>query len=70
MIFRTENPRNRLILELMARSGMRIGEVLSLRGEDIEDRRVSLTNPKSGKESELAFLPQKVAERLKAHIIK
>jgi len=70
MIFRTENPRNRLILELMARSGMRIGEVLGLRAEDIGDRRVSLTNPKSGKESERIFLPQKVAERLKAYIIK
>ncbi len=70
MIFRTENPRNRLILELMARSGMRVGEVLSLRGEDIEDRRISLSNPKSGKESELVFLPQKVAERVKAYIIK
>lgn len=58
MIFRTENPINRLILELMARSGMRIGEVLGLRAEDIEDRRVSLTNPKSGKESERVFLPQ------------
>ena len=70
MIFRTENPRNRLILELMARSGMRIGEVLSLKGEDIQDQRVYLVNPKSGKESELVFLPQKVAERLKAYIIK
>ena len=70
MIFRTENPRKRLILELMARSGIRIGEVLGLRAEDIEDRRVSLTNPKSGKESELVFLPQKVAERLKTYTIK
>ena len=70
MIFRTANPGNRLILEPMARNGMRIGEVLALRAEDIEDRRVSLTNPKSGKESERVFLPQKVAERLKAYIIK
>jgi len=70
MFFRTENPRNRLILELMARSGMRIGEVLGLRAQDIEERRVSLTNPESGKESERVFLPQKVAERLKAYIIK
>jgi integrase/recombinase XerD len=30
IIFRTTNPRNRLILELMARGGMRIGEVLKL----------------------------------------
>ncbi len=47
IISRTDNPGNRLILELMARSGMLIGEVLSLRGKDIEDRRVSLTHPKS-----------------------
>jgi len=69
MIFRTENPRNRLILELMARSGMRIGEVLGLRGEDIEDRRISLTNPKSGKESELVYIPKKVSDRLRQHIL-
>ena len=31
IIFRTTNVRNRLILELMARGGMRIGEVLKLR---------------------------------------
>ena len=32
IIFRTVNPRNRLMLELMARGGMRISEVLNLRG--------------------------------------
>jgi len=69
MIFRTENPRNRLILELMARSGMRIGEVLGLRGEDIEDRRISLTNPKSGKESELVYIPKKDSDRLSQYIL-
>ena len=30
-IFRTENPRNRLMFELMARGSMRVGEVLKLR---------------------------------------
>ena len=30
IIFRTENVRNRLMLELMARGGMRVGEVLKL----------------------------------------
>lgn len=49
---------------------MRIGDVLSLRGKDIEDRKISLTHPKSGKESERVFLPQKVAECLNAYIIK
>jgi len=68
IIFRTPNPRNRLILELMARACMRVGEVLKLRPNDIEDRKVLIRDPKSGKESEVAFLPQKVADRLKKYI--
>jgi integrase/recombinase XerD len=35
IIFRTSKPRNRLILELMARGGMRISEVLKLTPSDI-----------------------------------
>ena len=68
MIFRTRNPRNRLMLELMARSGMRVGEVLKLRPMDIEDRKAIIRDPKSGKEAEVAFLPQKVADRLRSYI--
>ena len=68
IIFRTQNPRNRLMLELMARSGMRIGEVLKLRPKDIEDRKAIIWDPKSGKEAEVAFLPQKVADRLRNYI--
>jgi integrase/recombinase XerD len=68
IIFRTRNPRNRLLLELMARSGMRVGEVLKLNPKDIEDRKAIIRNPKSGKEAEVAFLPQKIADRLKKYI--
>jgi len=68
IIFRTQNNRNRLMLELMARGGMRVGEVLNLRGEDIEDRKITLSNPKSKREGEVVFVPQKVAERLKEFI--
>jgi len=68
IIFRTRNPRNRLMLELMARSCMRVGEVLKLKPHDIEDRKVIIRDPKSGKEAEVAFLPQKVADRLKKYI--
>jgi integrase/recombinase XerD len=68
IIFRTANPRNRLLLELMARAGMRIGEVLQLCPKDIEDRKAIIRAPKSGKESEAAFLPQKVADRLQRYI--
>jgi len=68
IIFRTIKPRNRLILELMARGGMRIGEVLKLTPNDIEDRKLTLRAPKSGKEREIVFIPQKIADRLKEYI--
>jgi integrase len=68
IIFRTESPRNRLILELMARGGMRIGEVLKLTPKDIQDRKLMLSDPKSGRGVELVFIPQKVADRLKDYI--
>ena len=68
IIFRTRNPRNRLMLELMARSGMRVGEVLKLTPTDIEDRKAIIREPKSGREAEAAFLPQKIADRLKKYV--
>jgi integrase len=68
IIFRTENPRNRLMLELMARGGMRVGEVLKITPSDVEDRKIIISDPKSGKEIEVVFIPQKLADRLKAYI--
>ena len=68
IIFRTDKPRDRLILELMARGGMRIGEVLKLTPADIQERKLTLRSPKSGKRREHVFIPQKVADRLKAYI--
>ena len=68
IIFRTDNVRNRLILELMARGGMRVGEVLKLTSADIVDRKLILNDTKSGKEQELIFIPQKIADRLKEYI--
>jgi integrase len=44
IIFRTTNMRNRLMLELMARGGMRIGEVLNLRPADIQERSLAIQN--------------------------
>ena len=68
IIFRTDNPRNRVMLELMARGGMRVGEALKLTPNDVEDRKVVIRDPKSGKEMEVVFIPQKVADRLKEYI--
>jgi len=65
IIFRTAKLRNRLMLELMARSGMRIGEVLKLTFVDIHDRKLRLRGPKSGKDFEIVYIPRKVADRLR-----
>jgi integrase/recombinase XerD len=65
IIFRTTKNRNRLLLELMARGGMRVGEVLKLRLKDLQDQKLVLYDPKSGKEQEIVFIPQKVADRLR-----
>ena len=52
----------------MARGGMRVGEVLKLTPRDVQDRKLTLRDPKSGKEREHVFIPQKVADRLKEYI--
>ena len=47
---------------------MRIGEVLKLKPMDIEDRKAIVRDPKSGREAEAVYLPQKVADRLRMYI--
>ena len=56
------------MLELMARGGMRIGEVLKLKPRDVQDRKLHLPNPISGCPSEVVFIPQKMAGRLREYI--
>jgi len=68
IIFRTTKVRDRLILELMARGAMRIGEVLKLTPLDVVERKLLVRDPKSGREAEIIFIPQKVADRLKAYM--
>jgi integrase/recombinase XerD len=68
IIFRTRNLRNRLMLELMARGGMRIGEVLKIKSQDLDDREIVITDPKSGRDEEMVFIPLKLATRLKGYI--
>ena len=64
IIFRTDKMRDRLVLELMARGAMRIGEVLKIVPNDIAERKIHLRDLKSGREHEIIFIPQKVADRL------
>jgi integrase len=68
IIFRTTKQRDRLMLELMARGAMRVSEVLKLTPSDIVDRKLLLREPKSGREAEMIYIPQKVAERLKEYV--
>lgn len=70
IIFRTVNSRNRIMLELMARGGMRIGEVLKITPSDMDDRKLVIRAPKSGKGTEVVFIPQKVSDRLKDYVRK
>jgi integrase len=68
MIYNTESMRDRLILELQARCGLRIGELLGLRVSDISDRKIIIREPKSGKESEVAFMPEQIAKRMDEYV--
>jgi len=67
-IFRTLNVRNRLILEFMARGGMRISEVFGLRPTDIHGQKLLLHMPKSGRELKLIFIPKKLSSRLQNYV--
>jgi len=64
MIYNTKNPRDRLIMELQARCGLRIGELLKITASDISERKLVLREPKSGKEADVAFMPEQVAKRV------
>ena len=68
-IFRTTNSRNRIMLELMARGGMRISEVLGLKPSDINDQKLLLHHPKSGGEQEVVFIPKKINRRLLDYVV-
>lgn len=68
IIYRCRNPRNRLIMELQARCGLRIGEVLRLRASDVNERKLLIRKPKSGREQEVAFMPEATATRLRSYI--
>jgi len=68
LIYSTTSPMYRLILELQARCGLRIGEVIKLKASDVMDRKLFIREPKSGKEAETAFMPEQIAKRLAEYI--
>ncbi len=68
MIYNTKQLRDRLILELQARCGLRIGELLKIKAADVSDRTITLWEPKSGKEAEMAYMPESVSRKLAGYI--
>ena len=68
IIYRCRKTRDRLMLELQARCGLRIGEVLGLRASDVNGRRLTLRRPKSGRDEESAFMPETLAGRLRTYV--
>jgi integrase len=68
MIYDTKQQRDRLLLELQARCGLRIGELLKIRASDVSDRTIVLREPKSGKEIEMAYMPENVSRKLGEYI--
>ena len=68
IIFNSRSGRDRLILELQARCGLRIGEVLNLRASDVSSRKLIIQEPKSGRDAEVAFMPEHIAARLAEYI--
>ena len=48
---------------------MRIRKVLKLRLRDLQDRKLILSEPKSGREYEFVFIPQKVADWLRDYAL-
>ncbi len=69
LIYITTSDRDRLSLELQTRCALRIGEVLKLRAADVADRKLTIHEPKSGKESEIAFMPEQIAKPLAEYIV-
>jgi site-specific recombinase XerD len=70
IIFKSRGPRYRLILELQSRCGLRIGEVLNLHAADVAGRKLTIQEPKSGKDEEVAFMPEHIAVRLTEYIVR
>ena len=68
VIFRTTKLRNRILLELMARGGMRVSEVLNLTPNDVDGRRLTIRDSKGGRGEEVVFIPPKLAVRLRDYI--
>jgi integrase len=60
----------RLMLELMGRTAMRIGEVMSMRPRDlnIDVSTIAIEQPKSGRYGEVVYLPKRMMRRMDDYV--
>jgi integrase/recombinase XerD len=56
------------MLELMARGGMRVGEVLKLTPGDVQECSLSVHNHKSGGKTETVYVPRKILGRQSQYV--
>lgn len=74
MIEAAETDRDRLIVSILATTGMRAGELAEMRPEDVNGRVITIRNPKSRRwnspegYSELTVVPQSVHRDLRAYL--
>lgn len=61
---------DRIMLELMGRAAMRIGEVLSMRPRNlnVEVNTISIEQPKSGRQGEVVYVPQKMMRKVDEYV--
>jgi integrase/recombinase XerD len=69
IIYRTQG-RERMMLELMGRTAMRVGEVMSMRPRDlnIDVSTIGIEQPKSGRYGEVVYLPQRMMRRMDDYV--
>lgn len=68
ILYKTESDRDRVALEIMSKGALRVGELLKLKPNNVVGSKLILESPKSGKQFETAFIPDKVATRLHQYI--
>jgi len=61
---------DRLLLELMGRTAMRVGEVLTMRPRDLntEINTIAIPQPKSGRQGEVVYLPQRMMRKVSGYV--
>ncbi len=69
-IIYTSSGRDRLMLELMGRTAMRVSEVLSIRPSDLngESKTIAIRTPKSGRQGEVVYVNSRIMARLNEYI--